>query len=597
MKVENLALDFTDEQKRYLEGFAVGVQVMRGGHGLGGAGAAGKAADAEPTGPDAAHIKAQDKLLASGKKLADQEKFKREEHPFDAYPRLKQQASTNSPPSPADNFRWRYYGLFYVAPAQDSYMCRLRIPNGVLKHWQLAGMADLAERLCGPYCHVTTRANLQVREIPPKHAVAMIEGIQELGLCSRGSGADNIRNVTGTPTAGIDPQELIDTREYAREWHYHILNDRSLYGLPRKFNVAFDGAGQVAVLEETNDIAFAAVEVKDGFSVEPGVWFRLGIGGITGHKDFARPTGIIVKPADATKVADAIVRVFIDTGDRTNRLKARLKYVIDGMGMEKFLVLVEDKLGHALTRVPAEALAVRPAFDRMAHIGVHRQKQQGLNWLGVSLPLGKATCEQMRGLAKIARDLGDGDIRLTVWQNLLISGVSDGNVGLAVAAIEKTGLGVKASQIRAGLIACTGNAGCKFAASDTKRHAAAIGDWCEGRVEIDTPLNIHLTGCHHSCAQHYISDIGLIAAKVPTGEGDDTAEGYHLFAGGGFGPDADIGQEVYRDLKAEDAPRTVEKLLKAYLAHRTSKEESFLAFARRHDGETLRKLADADTLK
>jgi len=595
MKIDPLSVEFTDEQKRYLEGFATGLQINRVGRGLGGAAAVKP--NTEPVGPDAAHLKAQDKVLASGKKLADQEKFKREEHPFDAYPRLKQQALTNSPPSPADNFRWRYYGLFYVAPAQDSYMCRLRIPNGVLKHWQLAGVADLAEQLCGPYCHVTTRANLQVREIPPKHAVALVEGIQELGLCSRGSGADNIRNVTGTPTAGIDPQELIDTREYAREWHYHILNDRSLYGLPRKFNVAFDGAGQVAVLEETNDIAFAAVEVKDGFSVEPGVWFRLGIGGITGHKDFARPTGIIVKPADATKVADAIVRVFIDTGDRTNRLKARLKYVIDGMGMEKFLVLVEDKLGHALTRVPAEALAVRPAFDRMAHIGVHRQKQQGLNWLGVSLPLGKATCEQMRGLAKIARDLGDGDIRLTVWQNLLISGVSDGNVGLAVAAIEKTGLGVKASQIRAGLIACTGNAGCKFAASDTKRHAAAIGDWCEGRVEIDTPLNIHLTGCHHSCAQHYISDIGLIAAKVPTGEGDDTAEGYHLFAGGGFGPDADIGQEVYRDLKAEDAPRTVEKLLKAYLAHRTSKEESLLAFARRHDGETLRKLADTEISK
>jgi ferredoxin-nitrite reductase len=271
--------------------------------------------------------------------------------------------------------------------------------------------------------------------------------------------------------------------------------------------------------------------------------------------------------------------------------------VIDRIGMEKFLALVEEKLGHALTRVPAEALTPRPAFDRMAHIGVHRQKQEGLSWIGVSLPLGKATCEQMRALAKIARDLGDGDIRLTVWQNLMISGVRDESLGVAVAAIEKTGLAVKASQIRAGLIACTGNAGCKFAASDTKRHAAAIGDWCDGRVEIDTPLNIHLTGCHHSCAQHYISDIGLIAAKVPAGEGDDTVEGYHLFAGGGFGPDADIGQEVYRDLKAEDAPKTVEKLLKAYLAHRASKEETFLAFARRHDGETLRKLADADTLK
>jgi ferredoxin-nitrite reductase len=244
--------------------------------------------------------------------------------------------------------------------------------------------------------------------------------------------------------------------------------------------------------------------------------------------------------------------------------------------------------------VPPQALAPRPAFDRMAHIGVHRQKQEGLNWIGVALPLGKVTCEQMRGLAKVAQDLGDGDIRLTVWQNLLIPGVRDDNVALATAAIEAIGLAVTASQIRAGLVACTGNAGCKFAASDTKRHAAEIGDWCEPRVAVDTPLNIHLTGCHHSCAQHYISDIGLIAAKVPVGDSDDTVEGYHLLAGGGFGPNADLGQEVFRDLKAQDAPKTVEKLLKAYLAHRSSSDETFLNFARRHDGEALRKLADAE---
>src|SRR6202048_5087384 len=325
MKLETTTADFSDEQKRYLEGFMSGLQAGRVGRLAGGAAPAGKA-DPEPIGPDAAGFKAQDKVIASGKKLADQEKFKRKQHPFDAYERLKQQALDNAPPSPADNFRWRYYGLFYVAPAQDSYMCRLRIPNGILKHWPFAGMADLAERYCGPFSHVTTRANLQVPEVPPKNAVALIEGIQDLGLCSRGSGADNVRNVTGTPTAGIDPQELIDTREYAREWHYHILNDRSLYGLPRKFNVAFDGAGKIAVLEDTNDIAFSAVEVKDGFGVEPGIWVRLGVGGITGHKDFARETGIIVRPADATKVADAIVRVFVDRGDRTNRLKARLKH-------------------------------------------------------------------------------------------------------------------------------------------------------------------------------------------------------------------------------------------------------------------------------
>src|SRR6201985_3514992 len=405
MKLETLSVDFTDEQKRYLEGFAAGVQINRSGRGLGGASSKG---NAEPVGPDAVHFKAQDKVLASGKKLVDQEKFKREEHPFDAYPRLKQQALDNAPPSPADNFRWRYYGLFYVAPAQDSYMCRLRIPNGILKHWQFAGMADLAERLCGPFSHVTTRANLQVREIPPKHTVALIEGIQDLGLCSRGSGADNIRNVTGTPTAGIDPQELLDTRPFAREWHYHILNDRSLYGLPRKFNVAFDGAGKIAVLEDTNDIAFSAVEVKDGFGVEPGIWFRLGVGGITGHKDFAKDTGIIVKPEDPTKVADAIVRVFIDTGDRTNRLKARLKYVLDSMGVDKFMEAVEQRLGRKLPRAPEEGIAARPAFDRMAHIGAHQQKQDGLNWIGVVLPVGKLTGDQIGGLGQVAQDPAAG---------------------------------------------------------------------------------------------------------------------------------------------------------------------------------------------
>src|SRR3954470_7690486 len=549
MKIETVPADFTDEQKRYLEGFTTGLQINRLGRGLG---AGDSKLIAEPSGPDATHIKAQDNAIASGKKLADQERFKREQHPFDAYPRLKQQALENAPPSAADNFRWRFYGLFYVAPAQGSYMCRLRIPNGILKAHQFAGVGDLAERYGGGYAHVTTRANLQVREIEPKHAVAMVEAIQDLGLCSRGSGADNIRNVTGTPTAGIDPQELIDTRPYAREWHFHILNDRALYGLPRKFNVGFDGGGIIPVLEDTNDIGFQAVEVNDGFGAEAGVWFRLMLGGITGHKDFAHETGVIVKPADATRVADAVVRVFIDHGDRTNRTKARLKYVLDRLGMEKFLALVEEKLGTKFVRVPPGAMKARPAFDRAAHIGVHAQKQAGLTWIGVVLPVGKLSAEQMRGLAKIAGDLGDGDIRLTVWQNLLISGVPDDKVGLVEAAIEAVGLGTKATSVRAGLVACTGNIGCKFAASDTKRHAEDIAAWCESRVELDGPINIHLTGCHHSCAQHYIGDIGLLACRVSTSAEGDTVEGYHILVGGGFGPEAALAREIYKDVKAED---------------------------------------------
>src|SRR5215813_4243900 len=586
--------DFNPEQKRYLEGFVAGLQIAKAARESAGASAAPGAKTAEPSGPDAAHLRAQDRVLAAGGKLSDQEKFKRELHPFDGYERLKAQAANNEYPKPPDNFRWRFFGLFYVAPNQNSYMCRLRVPNGILAHWQFAGVADLAERYGGGYAHVTTRANLQIREIEPKNAIAMVEAIQDLGLCSRGSGADNIRNVTGTPTAGIDPQELIDTRPYAREWHFHILNERALYGLPRKFNVGFDGGGIIPVLEDTNDIGFQAVEVKDGREVARGVWFRLIIGGITGHKDFARETGVVVKPADATKVADAIVRVFIDHGNRTDRTRARLKYVIDRFGLDKVLGLVEEKLGRKLDRVAGSAFAPRPPFDRTAHIGVHAQKQPDRNWIGVVLPVGKMTADQMRGLAQIARDPGDGDIRLTVWQNLIISGVRSENVKAAQARIEALGLSTSTNSIRAGLVACTGNVGCKFAASDTKRHAEEIARWCESRVALDGPVNIHLTGCHHSCAQHYIGDIGLLACKVQTSEDGDTVEGYHIHVGGGFGPDAAIAPEIYHDVKAEDAPKTVERMLKAYLVHRASPQESFLAFTRRHEIDALRSLIERE---
>jgi ferredoxin-nitrite reductase len=585
--------DFTSDQKRYLEGFASGLQIARAGR----PGSSAPAAPNEPTGPDASHLKAQDRVIAAGGKLSDQEKFKREEHPFDAYPRLVKQAANNEAPKPADNFRWRYFGLFYVAPTQTSYMCRLRIPNGILSHWQFEELADIAERFAGGYAHVTTRANLQIREIAPGNAANVVEAIQDIGLCSRGSGADNIRNVTGTPTAGIDPQELLDTRPYAREWHFHILNDRSLIGLPRKFNVAFDGAGRIAVLEDTNDIAFQAVQVMDGHGVEAGVYFRLALGGITGHQDFARDTGVILKPEEATEVADRIVRVFIDHGDRTNRNKARLKYVLDDWGFDKFLAAVEDKLGRKLTRVPPEAIAERPTYDRFAHIGVQPQKQAGLNWIGVVLQLGRLSPEQMRGLAAIARTFGDREIRLTVWQNLLISGVADTNVGKAVAAIEALGLSATASPVRAGAVACTGSAGCKFAASDTKHAANAIVEWCEERVPIDTPVNVHVTGCHHSCAQHYIGDIGLIGARVAINDEGDTVEGYHVHVGGGYGPDAAIARELYRDVRAEDAPRTIERLLRAYLVNRAADDEPFVSFAKRHDIDALRRMADMEAVR
>ena len=206
------------------------------------------------------------------------------------------------------------------------------------------------------------------------------------------------------------------------------------------------------------------------------------------------------------------------------------------------------------------------------------------------LPVGKLTGDQMRGLAAIAREMGDGDVRLTVWQNLLISGVPTEKITAAEQAIADLGLATKASAIRAGLVACTGNVGCRFAASDTKRHADEIARWCEARVELDGPVNIHLTGCHHSCAQHYIGDIGLLACKVQSSEDGDTVEGYHVLVGGGFGEEQHLARELFENVKAEDAPRVVEVMLRTYLDRRASSAETFQAFTRRYDSAALKTL-------
>jgi ferredoxin-nitrite reductase len=589
--------DFSAEQKRWLEGFASGSAAVRALTGAIRPQAAAPADASEPTGPDAPHLKAQDRTVAAGGRLADQEKWKRAENPLDAYARLTTQAEEGTYPKPEDNFRWRFHGLFYVAPNQNSFMCRLRLPNGILNHWQFAGVADLADAFGGGYAHVTTRANLQVREIVAENAKSMLEGIQILGLCSKGSGADNIRNVTGSPTAGIDPQELVDTRPLARAWHFHILNDRSLYGLPRKFNVGFDGGGIIPVLEETNDIGFQAVRVREGKAAQAGVWMKVVLGGITGHKNLARDTGLLCRPSECVAVADAIVRVFIEHGDRTDRTKARMKYLIDRWGFEKFVLAVEEKLGRPFVHVEAEDVEPRPATDRFAHLGVRAQTQEGLNWIGIVLPVGKLTTDQMRGLAAVAGEYGDGDVRLTVWQNLILSGVAEAKVAEAQARIAALGLSTRASSIRAGLVACTGNTGCKFAASDTKGHALLIADHVEARVALDVPVNLHLTGCHHSCAQHYIGDIGLIGAKVSVGDDGDSVEGYDVVVGGGFAENAKIGRELWKGIKAEDCPAQVEALLRAYLARRHGPQESFQAFTARHSVDDLRALCDAPLLE
>ncbi len=586
--------EFDDAQKQWLQGFVSGIEARKAADKLAARapGVPGGQSAGQPIGPDALQHAAQDRAVAAGGKLVAEETAKRARHPLDRWDELVGRAEAGQFPKGTDVFLTKYHGLFYVAPAENSFMCRLRIPNGILNAWQMRGLADASDAFGGGYADVTTRANLQIREIPAPAAVDLLLAVQDLGLTARGSGADNIRNITGSPTAGIDPQELYDTRPLCRAMHHYILNHREMYGLPRKFNIAFDGGGRVPVLEDTNDIGFVATEVTGGDGFEPGIYFRLQLGGITGHLDFAFETGILLKPEECVTVAGAVVRAFAIHGDRTNRQKARLKYVIDRMGRDAFVAEVEKEHGAKLRRAAGAQVTPRALADKHGHIGVHVQKQPGLNYLGLVLPVGRITSEQMRGIAEIAQRFGSGTIRFTVWQNLLISDVADRDVGICIAAIAALGLGVEASAIRRGLVACTGNAGCKFAAANTKGHALKLADYLEMRLALDTPINIHLTGCHHSCAQHYVGDIGLIAARVERGE--ESVEGYHVFIGGGAAATAEqaMAREYATSVAYDDLPPLLERLLAGYLAYRESAAESFFQFCRRHEIAALRELAE-----
>jgi len=512
--------------------------------------------------------------------LIFEERVKRELHPLDAFQQLLDNAVTNKAPDKEETFRFKWNGLFFLTPNQEAFMARLRIPGGVLRTDQLRELAAVARELTTGYVQITTRANFQIRLIEPKDAPEVLRRIQAVGMHTRGSGADNIRNLTVHPTTGIDPHELIDVLPLCQELAQIIINDRAFYDMPRKFNIAYDGGGLIGSVEDTNDIGVKAVKVGDD------VFFRIALGGATGHKSFARDLGVQVKPAEVNKVIAALVRVFIANGNRGDRKKARLKHLLEKWTLEQYLAETEKLLGYELTRAPFDAAQIVYPSQTVAHshVGVFAQKQAGLNYVGVGVPVGQITTKQMIRLAEIADLYGSGEVRLTVWQNFIIPNVPDAFVETVKKAVRRMGFTTGQSNLRSGFIACTGNSYCKFAQACTKQHALDLMDYLDKRIQLDQPVNVHLTGCPNSCAQHYMGDIGLLGTKVK--RAGETLDGYHVFLGGGFGKNQAVGRQVFNAIPHDELPPLMEKVLRGYLRHRQD-GESFQAFSRRHDLNAL----------
>lgn len=568
---------FSAVQKEYLQAFFAGV-LQRNTRPF-----VGQTAEGLLTSDAASGAVNQAEEMYHGTEISDlcrEELWKHEQNPLDIWDRLLAHAEENRAPDAADLFRFKFHGLFYVAPAQDSFMMRLRVPGGILTAHQMRGLAGIAEQWGSGRTDLTTRANLQIREFQPKDIVSVLNRVHELGLTARGSGADNIRNITASPVTGLDPSELIDVSSFANALHHYILNSRDLYELPRKFNVAFDSGGAISVVADTNDIGFVAVRVGEGRSVPAGVYFRVLLCGITGHKQFATDSGLLIKPEQSVAVAAAMIRVFVDHGDRTDRKKARMKYLVDKWGVERFIAETEKRLAFPLLRLAQEECEQRGPIDRAGHIGVHAQSQPGLHYIGISVPVGRLPVSQMRALADIADQFGSGELRLTVWQNLLIPNVPTHHVEIAVECLRSAGLDCTTGTVLRGTVACTGNRGCRFAATDTKTHAVALANLLDARFEIDQPVNLHVTGCPHSCAQHYVGDIGLLGTKV------SGSEGYQVVIGGGSDHDRGLARELIPAIAYDDLPPALESLFAAYMEQRSS-GESFLAFSRRHSIDAL----------
>jgi ferredoxin-nitrite reductase len=577
---------FTQEQKQYLQGFMAGVE-QRGGRSF-----AGKTAGDEITDdPEEAESDLADRPEAVHgtpvDELSQQERAKLEQDPMDMWETMVDYAREGEFPEGDDVFRFKSRGLFYVAPAQEAYMMRCRIPGCLLSVRQLRGIADIAREWGAGRADITTRGNLQIRQIGPEDGIKALRKLYQLGLTTKGAGADNVRNVTATPTAGFDPQELYDVRAMALSMHHYILNSRDLFGLPRKFNIAFDGGGLISVASDTNDIGFRAVEVPEGEDVEPGVYFRVRLGGAPGHHSFAEDSELLLEPDQCVAAAAAMLRVFIEHGNRTNREKARLTYLLDDWGIPAFVDATQEKLAFQMQTLPEEACRPRPSPEEEAYLGVQPTQQDDQRYIGVVVPVGRMPTDQMETLADLAETYGSGEIRMTVYQNMLLPGVDEGDVDTVKSELVDAGLHYEASTVAGGLVACTGSSGCKFSHTHTKEHALELGDTLSESVGLDDPINIHLTGCDNSCAQHYCGDIGLLGTRARVD--GDTVEAYDVAFGGGLDRERGLARDVFERVPKDDLEDLLEHVLETYMQER-EEDEPFHAFTRRHSADELEAL-------
>ncbi|WP_235602713.1 precorrin-3B synthase [Nodularia spumigena] len=473
-------------------------------------------------------------------------------------------------------------GLFYDTPAQDGILSRIRIPGGILDSQQCHAIADIAENYGGGYVDITNRANLQIRELRSGISSAVLKHLQNIGIGSRSFAVDHIRNIMTSPTAGIDYQELIDTRPFVQDWENYIAAHPQLSGLSAKFSVCFDGGGKVSVCDRLNDIMFAAVLIGGK------VYFRLCLSvGIKGKPPV--DMGIVLLPELCLPVLAALADVYLHYTDPDSRRKLRLRELLNNLGCENYLQEVEQRLGFSLTPQPQfdKTSLEKNSKSNYQYIGIHPQRQPGLFYIGVVLPLGRLESQQIRGLADLAQNFGSGTLRLTPWQNLLLTDIRERSLTDVKSEIAVLKLDVSASNINSALVACSGNQGCAASATDTKGDALALAKYLNTHVRLNHPVHIHFSGCEKSCAQHSHSDITLLGVSLESENG--TLGTYHIYVGEGDS-NQKFGRQLYQYVTVAELPVLLGQMLQVYKIQCQNPDESFGEFVNRYGIAQLKPL-------
>ena len=481
-----------------------------------------------------------------------------------------------------------------VGKATEYFMMRIGLPNGLLTSHQLRVIGELTKKYACNLADITTRQNIQLHWLTIEALPEIVDALTAIGLSPKGACGDVLRNVTGCPLAGLlthgpAGHEIIDASPLAVEIAHRLTANPEFYNLPRKFKVTVTGCPVWCSYPEINDVALTAIRREVDGLEEIGYTLRVG-GGLSTEPHIAVRIPAFIPQDKAVDVVEAVLRIFKEQTElRENRTRARIKYLFmrHGWTAETMLAAIEAKLGYQLDPSPVSEDVVPDDVYR-DHIGVTPQRQPGLSAIGASVLGGRLTGEQLVQLADMAEEFGDGHLRATIMQNIIVANVPNARTRDAVHRLNQIGLQVEVSPFWRGAIACTGTEFCKLAIAETKAFSKWLTSEMEDRLPaFDQQIKLHVTGCTNSCGQSWIADIGLEGKKIK--KDGKMVDAFYFCVGGAVGKYAAIARQIGFRAAAEDCPDAIERLLRAYLEARQPGEDLRAYFAR-HDDESIRAL-------